>query len=135
MAPTKDLTPRVKKEALKQHIDVATTLSKYCAYLLKKEPKLLPGHHYDTFRVFDAVAEEAVGFLQSEPDRYGAMGRLPESKEKIFHRGVRLGKQLQGMEEGARSKVLADFWAEMLLYLAPSDNVKVFYFISIFCLL
>ncbi|KAG2639498.1 hypothetical protein PVAP13_2KG001964 [Panicum virgatum] len=125
MAPTKDLTPRVKEA------HVATTLSKYCAYLLKMEPKLLPGHQYDTYRVFDAVAEEAVEFLQSKPDKYGAMRSqtisretTPESEEKIFFRGVRLGEQLQGMEAGARWKVLADFWAEMLLYLAPSDDVK-----------
>lgn len=47
-----------------------------------------------------------------------------EPNEKIFHKGVRLGKQLEGMEERTCWKVLADFWVEMLLYIAPSDNVK-----------
>jgi hypothetical protein len=37
---------------------------------------------------------------------------------------VRLGKQLEGMEERTCWKVLADFWVEMFLYIAPSDNVK-----------
>ncbi|CAL4899347.1 unnamed protein product [Urochloa decumbens] len=75
------------------HLDIATKMSKYCAYLVVSAPKLLPGHHFDTSRVFLAVVKEAVPFLQSEQDKYEAM-------------------------------VLADFWAEMLLYVAPSDNVK-----------
>ncbi|RLN33324.1 hypothetical protein C2845_PM03G18160 [Panicum miliaceum] len=120
----------------KKHHLVATTLSKYCAYLVVSAPKLLPGHHIDTRLVFEAVAREAAtGFLQSDEkdNNDEAMGSgLPESKsretaepkEKIFDKGVRLGKQLAGMEEGIRWKVLVDFWAEMLLYLAPSDNVK-----------
>ncbi|RLM84681.1 hypothetical protein C2845_PM04G00270 [Panicum miliaceum] len=115
----------------KKHHLVATTLSKYCAYLVVSAPKLLPGHHFDTRLASGAVAREAIGFLQSEKDKHEAMSsRLPESretpepKETIFDKGVRLGKQLEGMEEGARWKVLADFWAEMLLYLSPSDNVK-----------
>nr|XP_034581299.1 uncharacterized protein LOC117844663 isoform X2 [Setaria viridis] len=110
--------PSVGGDLKQRDLDVATKLSKYCAYLVVSEPKLLPGHHYDTSRVFDAVVEEAIGFLQSESIE------TCESKEEIFHKGMRLGKQLEGMEEGARWKVLADFWAEMLLYLAPSDNVK-----------
>jgi len=106
-------------------------LSKYSAYLVVEAPKLLPGHHYDTRRVFEAVAKEAVHFLGDEKDKYKAMRTLlersremPESEEKILIKGIRLGEQLEGMEVGACWKVLADFWAEMLLYVAPSDNVK-----------
>jgi hypothetical protein len=58
-------------------------------------------------------------------DKYEAMRSLPESSEtSIFQKGVRLGKQLEEMEEGTRWKVLADFWAELMLYVVPSDNVK-----------
>ncbi|CAO2149758.1 unnamed protein product [Urochloa humidicola] len=111
---------------LKFHLDVARTLSRYCAYLVVHALMLLPGHHYDTKRVFEAVAREAVQLLRSgDQDKYEAMRRLQESKDmSIFEKGVKLGKQLENMEEGARWKVLADFWAEMLLFVAPSDNVK-----------
>ena len=128
MATSNYLCPRVGTE-LKHHVDVATTLSKYCAYLLLKKPKLLPGHQYDTRLVFGEVAAEGVATLQGEKNKYIAMARLPtgsggDTKEDIFHKGVRLGRQLEEMEEGTRWKILADFWAETLLYIAPSDNVE-----------
>jgi hypothetical protein len=119
---------------LKVYFDVSTALSKYCAHLVVSAPKLLPGHHYDTRRVFEAVVDEAFEFLGDRKDKYEFLRRsLPAesgsgdvaagSEEKIFYKGVKLGKQLERME-GARWKVLADFWAEMLLYVAPSDKVK-----------
>ena len=39
-------------------------------------------------------------------------------------RGEKLGKQLLQLQEELRWRVLADFWSEMMLYLAPSDNAK-----------
>ncbi|CAO2168443.1 unnamed protein product [Urochloa humidicola] len=122
MATLKCLSPRVGGE-LKFNFDVATVLSKYCTHLVASVPKLLPGHHYDTSRVFDAVAAEAAQFLPG--DKFEAMKSLPESTQTpVFLKGVKLGKQLEEMEEGTRWKVLADFWAEKMLYVAPSDNVK-----------
>ncbi|RCV09168.1 hypothetical protein SETIT_2G005300v2 [Setaria italica] len=99
--------------------------TRYCAYLVVSAPKLLPGHHYDTSLVFDAVAVEAARFLRKAEDKHEAMKCLPESTEtSIFRKGVKLGRQLEEMEDDKRWKVLADFWAEMLLYVTPSDNVK-----------
>ncbi|CAO2187509.1 unnamed protein product [Urochloa humidicola] len=122
MATLKCLSPRVGGE-LKFNFDVATVLSKYCTHLVASVPKLLPGHHYDTSRVFDAVAAEAAQFLPG--DKFEAMKSFPESTQtSVFSKGVKLGKQLEEMEEGTRWKVLADFWAEKMLYVAPSDNVK-----------
>jgi hypothetical protein len=113
------------------HLDVATKLSRYCAYLVVCAPKLLPGNHYDTTRVFDAVAVEAMGSLRGQKDKYDAMRRLPMSgaaapgsREKIFEASVRLGRELEQMEAGTRWKVLADFWTEMMLYVAPSGDAK-----------
>ncbi|VAI19252.1 unnamed protein product [Triticum turgidum subsp. durum] len=58
---------------------------------------------------------------------YQAMNRLQDQEEdrSIFMRGVKLGKQLEGILSSAlRWKLIADFWAEKILYIAPSDNVK-----------
>jgi hypothetical protein len=106
------------------HYDVATVLSGYCAHLVVSEPKLLPGHHHDTTSVFNGAAEEAMNFLQGATNRYEAMKNVMVLPPTVFGRGVKLGKQLEGMLEDTRWKVLADFWAEMLLYAAPSDNVN-----------
>lgn len=123
MATLRYLSPN-KGTQLQFHLDVATNLSKYCAYLIGSAPRLLPGHHYDTTRVFHAVAGEAMKFLQNERDKYEAMTSLPESTETTFQRGVKLGRQLEDMALGTRWKMLADFWAEVMLYVAPSENVK-----------
>lgn len=120
----KCLYPRVGG-ALKLHLDIATTLSKYCAYLVVSAPKLLPGNYYDSSLVFDAVAVEAAQFLQKVEDKYEALRSLPVSTEtSILQRGMKLARQLEEMECDKCWKVLADFWAEMLLYIAPSENVN-----------
>ncbi|KAF7006275.1 hypothetical protein CFC21_021328 [Triticum aestivum] len=111
-------------EIRKLQFDVATTLSKYCAYLVVSEPKLLHGHHYDTAMVFDAAAEESIKTLRSATNMYEAMKTLPVAQATVFERGVKLGKELESKPESKRWKVLAEFWAEMLLYAAPSDNVN-----------
>ncbi|XP_048573950.1 uncharacterized protein LOC125554436 [Triticum urartu] len=107
-------------------VSIATKLSKYCAYLVVSVPKLLPGHHYDTRSKFDAAIVEAIKLPPESTSMYEAMKRLklPQEPKTIFESGVKLGKQLEEMEEGARWQVMAGFWAEMLLYLAPSDNVN-----------
>ncbi|KAM3318609.1 hypothetical protein ACQJBY_036020 [Aegilops geniculata] len=109
-----------------KHFSVATKLSKYCAYLVVSAPKLLPGHHYDTRIKFNAAVVEAIELLPKSMSTYKAIKSLkvPKETEKIFESGVKLGKQLENMVEGTRWKVMADFWAEMILYLAPSANVE-----------
>ncbi|XP_022679722.1 uncharacterized protein LOC105913856 isoform X1 [Setaria italica] len=98
-----------------EHYEVATRLSKYCAYLVAFAPKLLPGHHYDTWIAFMLVAEEALKQQQSQE---------AGDEETIYRKGLRLGEQLKNMQADHCWEVLAGFWAEMLLYLAPSNNVK-----------
>jgi hypothetical protein len=61
-------------------------------------------------------------------DWYEEMKALPLSKPvehmNIAERGVKVGRELERMEEKKRWEVLADFWTEMLICLAPSDKVK-----------
>ncbi|XBI82310.1 hypothetical protein VPH35_091029 [Triticum aestivum] len=58
---------------------------------------------------------------------YQVMNGLQDqgADRSIFMRGVKLGKQLEAISSSAlRWKIMADFWAEKILYIAPSDNVK-----------
>uniref|UniRef100_A0A0E0ITP1 DUF4220 domain-containing protein n=1 Tax=Oryza nivara TaxID=4536 RepID=A0A0E0ITP1_ORYNI len=124
--------PNYQHEEELKNFQVATALSRYCAYLVVAAPQLLPGHHYDTACVLHAVGEESVQFLRErgkkEFDAMALQGYEPppegEPTKSIFESGLKLGKQLEEMPEKMRWKVLADFWPEMLLYISPSDNVK-----------
>ena len=43
----------------------------------------------------------------------------------LFLKGAKLGKKLERITDySARWKVIADFWSEMILFVAPSDNVR-----------
>jgi hypothetical protein len=48
----------------------------------------------------------------------------PSDRERTLIKGIRLGRKLQVMGDGMRWKVLADFWTEMILFVAPSHNAK-----------
>jgi hypothetical protein len=104
-------------------------VSKYCAYLVVSAPQLLPGHTDYTWCLSHAVAREATEFLKDFRDKYQEIRNLAESEETLFQKGAKLGKQLEEIffEKEVQDvtqcwKVLADFWAKMLLYLAPSDD-------------
>lgn len=133
---------------------VALCLSRYCMYLVAEAPDLLPDNSAWTRRRYQVVKygiEAALLRMRSkggDQDLEGAVyGRLVDSfggerSHEVLKKGSRLGKQLVEEAEKQRSqddaeagtgddggqdavwKLLAEFWSEMLLYLAPSDNVK-----------
>lgn len=112
---------------------VATSLSRYCAYLLAFIPEMLPDHSYVAKQILDAVVEEARQHLNDARDmsekckkmiRLGAASGKVEDMP-ILHLGARLGSLLVPMDKSRRWKLLANFWAELILYLAPSDNADV----------
>ena len=47
-----------------------------------------------------------------------------DSSDSVFHDGAQLARQLTaGIEDRTLQwKVLSDFWAEMMLYIAPCDD-------------
>jgi len=111
---------------------VAKTLSNYCAYLVAFVPDMLPGHGYDTQRIFDAVVMEARGSLTgcdtvSSRCEKLMMMVLPSNRRcNILELGGRLGRELRGVvPEARRWKVLADFWTDFILFLAPSSNADI----------
>ncbi|KAJ1256960.1 hypothetical protein BS78_K261900 [Paspalum vaginatum] len=124
---------------------VAQSLSCYCTYLVAEAPELLPDDSAWTKRRYKAVKKGiAAEASKSAPEDYsGVYGHLvhsfsAESCHEVLRKGSRLGKQL--VEEAERPRegetgpacggedavweLLAEFWSEMVLYLAPSDNVK-----------
>ncbi|CAD6334605.1 unnamed protein product [Miscanthus lutarioriparius] len=142
------LTPAVeisRHGKLRHYREVATTLSRYSAYLMASVPELLPGNPTYISFTFDKVMQEATVVLypgQEEDIRERAIANRdmltealnrsrPSDQEDhnndtIFFRGLKLGKELEDHidNEEIRWKVLAEFWAEIILYVAPSDNVR-----------
>uniref|UniRef100_A0A0A9BZE0 DUF4220 domain-containing protein n=1 Tax=Arundo donax TaxID=35708 RepID=A0A0A9BZE0_ARUDO len=108
---------------------IAGTLSNYCAYLMAFAPELLPDHQLGTRKLFDKVRHDALNMLSNDRTLHAKYRRMRTFKEKpsderIFIKGIRLGKQLKEIRYDTRWKILADFWTEMILYIAPSDNAK-----------
>ncbi|KAM3749859.1 hypothetical protein ACB098_05G217600 [Castanea mollissima] len=124
---------------------VATKLSKYCAYLVAFAPRLLPDHPYITEFIFDQVVVEAREKLKGckksicqkmftlcKDDRKKRISKemltsdRKDDKEivEIIEKGAVLAKDLLNMIEdnGLRWKILAELWAEMMLFVAPSDD-------------
>ncbi|CAM0878181.1 unnamed protein product [Alopecurus aequalis] len=118
------------------HLDpnclLAKSLSEYCAYLVAFVPDMMPDHGYDTQRVFDAVVVEARKHLAgcetlSERCQKLKMGLQGGYDNTILGMGAKLGRQLMELvpDEARRWKVLADFWEDFILFLAPSDNADI----------
>ncbi|KAF8687511.1 hypothetical protein HU200_043207 [Digitaria exilis] len=116
----------------KKTMGVATTLSRYCAYLVAFHAELLPEHILNTKILLQLVLSQAKCLLAGrtqismEEKHVRIQGlQLPEddSSLKTFQKGIKLGRRLANMLTPVRWKVMADFWAETVLYIAPSDDV------------
>ncbi|WVZ49759.1 hypothetical protein U9M48_001088 [Paspalum notatum var. saurae] len=114
----------------------ATHLSRYCAYLMAWSPDLLPDDDEWSKSLYEAVRKDArcalittaaAGPLTPPEAEYEKVIQLLSaySKHQVLRNGVKLGAQLADeLIEGVAWKVLAGFWSEMVLYIAPSDNVR-----------
>ncbi|KAL6839009.1 hypothetical protein ACP4OV_031169 [Aristida adscensionis] len=115
---------------------VAIHLSRYCAYLVGWCPELLPDNDEwskDLYKDVKKKAERALAMAGSWSAPETKYQQLTEklqnsAQQEVLKNGVKLGKQLvelaaQG-EESTAWKLLAEFWSEMILFVAPSDNLK-----------
>ena len=83
--------------------------------------------------MFDQVVQEARDKLKgckSPTTKYDKMMRLGEDDhpgETIIKRGAALRKRLlvDITNNELRWKILVDFWADMMLFVAPSDDITV----------
>nr|CAB3452405.1 unnamed protein product [Digitaria exilis] len=126
--------PDEAKESSRQslsyrHRELATKLSRYCAYLMSEAPELLPGNSVDTKFIFDHAMYEARETLGSKLRKRDLLRKVLTSsgvdESTIFTKGLKLGAKLETIREGSlRCKLMAEFWTETILYVAPSDNAR-----------
>ncbi|KAF0902411.1 hypothetical protein E2562_016246 [Oryza meyeriana var. granulata] len=136
--------------SFQSHRTVATTLSRYCAYLVAFSPELLANNLDSTHRLYDAMKKEmkaALGcwlyYLPQEVPGSGVerwrkvmqvgeepppVGKL-EAEMSAVWKGGKAGSILVGkakLNEAPVWKLLADIWTEVIVYAAPSrDEVHV----------
>lgn len=116
---------------------VATTLSKYCSYLVACAPELLPEDTEGCKRVYKSVKRDLRDALSgmrrwsSSDSRMERVMRMEGSDpDSAASMGAELGKQLVEDHGFISSdvvrgwKLLADLWTEMMVYVAPSDNIE-----------
>ncbi|CAN6374283.1 unnamed protein product [Urochloa humidicola] len=138
--PLDEETPQSLEEDMSQSLEepstgcrkLATTLSKYCAYLVAFLPELLPDHSLTAKVVLQQVLQEPKDLLgrtwmSAEAKRSKIQQlQLPEDESSsltTFQKGVRLGRQLEQQPDvSLRWKAMAEIWAEMILYIASSPD-------------
>ncbi|RCV39647.1 hypothetical protein SETIT_8G240400v2 [Setaria italica] len=122
-------------------VRTASTLSKYCMQLLAFAPNLLPDHS----SISEAILDESID--NGGDPRWQGLRKLLEGSNDLESRckellmfnidngdggeaplvaqGARLARQIEGIHDSKlRWKVLSDFWAEMMLYVSPSDDAR-----------
>ncbi|KAF8687507.1 hypothetical protein HU200_043203 [Digitaria exilis] len=127
-----DMLPLVggDDDLLQENHGVATASSRYCAYLVAFNTELLPEHSLNTKTLLQQVLKEAKDLLGrtqvSMEEKHARIQslELPEEDSSLntFQKGIRLGRRLTDMLTTVRWKVMAEFWAETILYVAPSDD-------------
>ncbi|KAL3742111.1 hypothetical protein ACJRO7_017572 [Eucalyptus globulus] len=102
-------------------------------YLVSFAPLLLPDHAYITEYLSDQAIIEAKDFFRKCKRMKDRVKKMKENNngpsargETVINQGARLGNQLANdiKHKDMIWRILADFWAEMVLYVAPSDNAK-----------
>ncbi|VAI40209.1 unnamed protein product [Triticum turgidum subsp. durum] len=132
-------------DVVDNHRLVARKLSNYCAYLVAFVPEMLPDPSYNADKMFDMAVKQARNHLvgcRTMPDILAKLDEIQSKEESyleggslygragnssIIEKAAMLGGQLMASvpDQGRRWKVLAEFWAEFILFLAPSDNVDI----------
>ncbi|GLT60406.1 hypothetical protein SLA2020_331730 [Shorea laevis] len=104
---------------------IASALSGYCSYLVAFAPRLICDNPIVCEFIFDMVIKEAGEILQncnSESEMHEKILGGGEN-ETIIYKGAKLAEELLQLPNGKdKWKVLADFWAELMLFLAPSGD-------------
>lgn len=120
----------------RSHYIVANSISRYCAYLLVSVPELLPDHVVVSESVFSGTVSDARSFLGGCDSLESVLGGIMNrggtvengiEGRTIVDKGAILGKALltdKEMNVEARWEMLANFWVDLLLFLAPSNMTE-----------
>jgi Protein of unknown function, DUF594 len=111
--------------ALETEREVALELSRYCHHLVAHLPELLPVEVDRTRNMYERVIKEILAMDQK--NRCNVALQTTWDERSVVGRGARLAKALMNYAENGKPvywTMLADFWVEMMLYIAPSDNVE-----------
>ncbi|KAL6655834.1 hypothetical protein ACP70R_006660 [Stipagrostis hirtigluma subsp. patula] len=116
---------------------VATTLSRYCAYLVACAPELLPEDQEGSKRVYKAVKRDLRSALSRKRRRSKSESRLERvmriegpDPDAAAIMGAELGKVLLedcGFNDGDAARgwaLLAELWTELVVYVAPSEKIE-----------
>lgn len=116
----------------------ASTLSEYCMHLLAFAPRFLPDHSAISESILEQSVDEAGQLLKGAKNLEQRCkilmdstttngGGADDEEAPLVVQGARLARHLMdGIQEPTlRWKVLSDFWAEMVLYVSPSDDARV----------
>ncbi|XBJ06341.1 hypothetical protein VPH35_024981 [Triticum aestivum] len=113
------------------HKTAAIHLSRYCAYLVANSPELLPEDDEwckSLYKTVKKKAEHILAGVSTAEVEYQQLVRLMSASQnhEVLKDGAKLGQQLAELNQGETStawELLAGFWSEMMLYIAPSDNI------------
>ena len=116
-------------------VRTASTLSRYCLHLLDFAPNLLPDHSSESEYMLDRTLDEASVLLEKvkklesrceELMKYNTHDGDDGDEESHVKQGAQLVRRLidEIPETKSRWKVLSEFWAEMMLYVSPSDDAR-----------
>ncbi|XP_078150793.1 uncharacterized protein LOC144546140 [Carex rostrata] len=110
-------------------IKVATDLSNYCAYLVAFHPDLLPLTSNSVKYMFKEIFGEThkfFGGVRRMDKKHSMLMNSKDGDQKIIHRGSKLAHSLteKVRDDAQRWKLMADFWSELILYIAPSGSIR-----------
>uniref|UniRef100_A0A0E0PSQ9 DUF4220 domain-containing protein n=1 Tax=Oryza rufipogon TaxID=4529 RepID=A0A0E0PSQ9_ORYRU len=128
--------PKKMSESTRDHFIVATTLSRYCAYLVAFQPDLLPDYSEKVEELFVDMKTElkdrlgcyhyyfSQGRKRANAIVKGNDNNNKKKKQGSVHEGAELATLLQDQDYDNNSmwKLLAEVWTEMVVYVAPSNE-------------
>ncbi|KAJ4809103.1 hypothetical protein LUZ62_021669 [Rhynchospora pubera] len=120
------------KNSLKEQ-EVASALSNYCFYLVEFLPEILPEEVEWTEKMYQSVRKEIFDIDRSSGQKPTIKNRCDYAthevtwdEKSVVGKGVKLAKLLLYYSDNGIEvwRMLSEFWAEMMLFISPSDKVE-----------